>query len=108
MTVKKRDIISRLIPIPKAQKRAFWAREMKMLNSLMEEYKSNEFWQKVRFSQSFDSLSYLLSAFGKSLVKKKFNEFNFKIKPNKKPILKSKIGEDRQVLKTKNNIKDFF
>ena len=65
---KKRDVISRLIEIPKTQKRPFWAREMKMLNSLMEEFPNQEFWQKVRFTKKYDSLAYFLSEIFKKKV----------------------------------------
>lgn len=104
----KKKVLERIVPTPKTAKRAFWAREMKILNSLMSMYSSENFWQKVSFSQSFDSLAYLLSPFGKNLLRKKFNEFNFKIQNKPKPKLEDKKGEDSSVKKAKLNIKDHF
>jgi hypothetical protein len=104
----KRKVIERIIPIPKLQKRAFWAREMKILNSLIDIFPKEDFWQKVRFYQEFDSLTYLLSPFGKNLLQKKYNQFNFKIKTEPKPQLGEKIGKDSKTKKKPNSIKDFF
>ena len=70
----KREVISKILEIPKTQKRPFWAREMKMLNTLIEEFNDKEFWQKVNFNKKYDSLAYFISPYGKKYLRRKFNE----------------------------------
>ena len=105
---KKRDVIQRLVVVPKAQKRPFWAREMKMLNSLMEEFPGEDFWAKVSFPKIYDSLAFLVSYYGKKLLKRKHNEYNYKVPSVPKIKLSSKSGEDKKITKKKQTVRDFF
>ena len=105
---KKRDVIERLIEVPKTQKRPFWAREMKMLNTLMEEFTDQTFWQKVNFQKKYDSLAYFISHFGKKTLRKKYNEYNYKIPLQEKIKLGDKVGEDKKFKKKNKTVRDFF
>jgi hypothetical protein len=44
--LNKRDLIKKLVE-PDKQKRMFWAREMKLLNDLLEMFPNQEFWQRM-------------------------------------------------------------
>ena len=106
--LNKRNVISKILEIPKTQKRAFWAREMKMLNALMEEFKDKTFWQKVNFTKKYDSLAYFISPYGKKYLRRKYNEYNYKIPSTQKPKLGEKQGEDKKITKTKQTVRDYF
>jgi len=45
--LNKRDLIKKLVVEPDKQKRMFWAREMKLLNDLLEMFPNTEFWQRM-------------------------------------------------------------
>ena len=105
---KKRDVIQRLVVVPKTQKRPFWAREMKMLNTLMEEFPGERFWSKVSFPKVYDSLAFLVSYYGKKLLKRKHNEYNYKVPSAPKIKLSNKKGEDKKIKKKKQTVRDFF
>lgn len=104
----KRKVIQRLIIEPKTQKRPFWAREMKMLNSLMEEFPGEGFWAKVSFPKIYDSFAFLVSKYGKKLLKRKYNEYNYKVPDMPKIKLTDKVGEDREIISKKQTVRDFF
>jgi hypothetical protein len=106
--INKREIITRLLVIPKTQKRPFWAREMKMLNTLMEKFPETSFWQKFNFRKQYDSLAYFISPYGQEYLRKKYNEFNYKIPKKSKVKLGKKIGEDKILKKENKTIRDFF
>lgn len=104
----KRDVIQRLIEVPKTQKRPFWAREMKMLNTLLAEFPDEVFWKKVNFRKIYDSLAYFMSYYGKKSLRKKYNEYNYKIPLVKQVKLGEKIGEDKKIIKKYKTVRDFF
>lgn len=106
--INKREILQRILIIPKTQKRMFWAREMKMLNTLMDEFSDQSFWAKFIFEKKYDSLAYFISPYGKKYLRRKFNEYNYK-PPKHKPIkLGKKIGKDRIAERKNKTIKDFY
>lgn len=102
----KREVVSRIVEVPKTQKRAFWAREMKMLNTLISEFDNQDFWQKVNFTKKYDSLAYFISYYGKKYLRRKFNEYNYKIPVLKKVKLGSKQGKDKDIKIKKTTIRD--
>lgn len=102
----KREVISKILEIPKTQKRPFWAREMKMLNTLIEEFNDKEFWQKVNFNKKYDSLAYFISPYGKKYLRRKFNEYNYKIPVTPKAQLGNKVGKDKKIKRNKTTIRD--
>ena len=105
--LNKRDLIKKLVREPKTQKRMFWAREMKMLNDLMDMFPDEDFWKRVSLLKT-DSLAMLRSQSGLKLLKKKFTEFNYKI-PEKKTIpLGENEGEDRVFEKKPKTIRQFI
>jgi len=106
--LNKRKVIEKLVILPKTNKRPFWAREMKMLNSLMSQFKNDGFWHKLSFPQKYDSLAYFLSEYGKKMLKKRFNEYNYSLPEIKIPKLGDKVGEDRHFDKKPTTIKQFF
>ena len=108
MKANKREIISRLVEIPTKNKRPFWAKEMKLLNDLMEEFDNPQFWKKVKFNTIFPSLAYLKTEFGKGELRRKYIEFNFDIPPPQEYNLGQKVGQDRPYTKKPKTIKDFL
>jgi len=104
----KKHIIERLVEVPTTSKRPFWAREMTLLNRLVERWPNIDFWNKVTFREKFPSLAYLLTDIGVNNVKRKYNEFNFEIKPLPTYNLGDKIGEDRQIVKTNQSLRNFL
>lgn len=106
--LNKREVIKRLIILPKTQRRPFWAREMKMLNTLMEEFIVDEFWQKVNFPEKFDSLAYFINKYGKRTLRRKYNEYNYKLPEIPVIVLTEKKGEDKSINRQNRTVKDFF
>jgi hypothetical protein len=106
--IDKRQVVLRLVEVPEKNKRPFWAKEMKILNGLVEEYSNPLFWHKVKFSMIFPSLAYLKTEFGKGELRKKYIEFNFDIPPAEEYNLGEKIGEDKFYPKKIKTIKDFL
>jgi len=93
---KRRQLsISRLVDIPKTQKKFFWAREMKLLKDLEERY-SLDFLEIVTFPKKYDSLAYLVSKELKDTMDRKWRNFNFKVDLSKYDsiVLGEKTGKD--------------
>ena len=104
----KRELLKRLLKIEGRQPRTFWAREMKALKDLMSKFEDEDFWSKVNFSESFNSLLFLKSKEGQSILQKKYLEFNYKI-PEKISYKIGKVsGEDRLYNSKPKTIKDFL
>ena len=79
-----------------------------MLNSLMEEFPGESFWLKVSFPKIYDSLAFLVSYYGKKLLKRKHNEYNYKVPSAPKIVLAEKSGKDKKIIKEKRTVKAFF
>lgn len=109
LALNKKQIIERLVKVPEKGKRPFWAREMKLLNDLLARRPNMEFWSKIRFPDKYDSLAYLLSEWGESMLRNKYNEFTYKPPKYEAPeIADHKFGEDAKITKTRKTVKDFF
>jgi hypothetical protein len=81
---------------------------MKLLNDLLSDFGNMEFWTKVKFAQKPNSLLFFKTESGLSLLKKKYNEFNYKI-PKKKTVPIGKIvGENRSYQRKPKTVKDFL
>jgi len=85
----------------------FWAREMKMLNDLMDMFNSEEFWQKVCLDK-VPSLAVLRSGHGLSILSKKYKEFNYKIPAKVEIPLGKKTGKDKIISKKPKTIRQFI
>ena len=85
----------------------FWAREMKMLNDLMNMFKSEDFWQKVSLDK-VPSLAVLRSGHGLSILSKKYKEFNYKIPEKVEIPLGEKTGKDKIISKKPKTIRQFI
>jgi|TARA_R100001460_G_scaffold286_5_gene1383 hypothetical protein len=107
--LNKREILFRLLDVPEKGRRPFFAREMKMLNNLIERY-SQEFMSCIYFENKFDSLAYLTSPKLKTTLDKKFRAFNFRVDFSKYPKynIGKKFGKDAKVKVKKKTIKDFL
>lgn len=106
--INKRSVLYRLVEVPEKQKRFFFAREMKMLNSLCDRY-SLEFMNIINFGKKFDSLAYLTSPKLRDKLDEKFRAFNYKVDNSKYPEynIGEKVGEDAKITK-KKTIKNFL
>ena len=105
--LNKRDIIKKIVVEPSTQKRMFWAREMKMLNDLMDMFNSEKFWQKVSLDK-VPSLAVLRSGHGLSILSKKYKEFNYKIPAKVEIPLGKKTGKDKIISKKPKTIRQFI
>lgn len=105
--LNKRDIIKKIVTEPSTQKRMFWAREMKMLNDLMNMFESEDFWQKVSLDK-VPSLAVLRSGHGLSMLSKKYKEFNYKIPKKIEIPLGKKTGRDKIISKKPKTIRQFI
>lgn len=105
--LNKRDIIKKIVTEPSTQKRMFWAREMKMLNDLMNMFKSEDFWQKVSLDK-VPSLAVLRSDHGLNILSKKYKEFNYKIPEKVEIPLGKKTGNDKIISKKPKTIRQFI
>lgn len=105
--LNKRDLIKKLVAEPDKQKRIFWAREMKLLNDLLDIFPNIEFWQRMTIDK-VASLAMLRSGFGLERIKKKYREFNYKIPPKIEIPLGEKTGEDKIFSKKPKTIRQFI
>jgi hypothetical protein len=105
--LNKRNIIKKIVTEPSTQKRLFWAREMKMLNDLMNMFKSEDFWQKVTLDK-VPSLAVLRSGHGLNILSKKYKEFNYKIPPKVEIPIGKKQGKDKIISKKIKTIRQFI
>jgi hypothetical protein len=96
------------LKIPTKQKRNFWAREMKALNDLLNTFDNTEFWQRVKFDFKPNSLLFFKAGDGKLLLRKKYNEFNYKILKPDPQIIGKMVGENRLYKRQPKTIKDFL
>jgi hypothetical protein len=104
----KKKIIENLVVVPKTSKRNFWAREIKSLNILLENYPEDIFWKGLSFGNLVDSIIVFRSGFYSEELKKKYNLFKYKI-PEEKPInIGKKSGEDYENNKKPKNLFDFL
>lgn len=106
--LNKKQIVLNLITPPKSIKGAYWSKEYKILNELMLKFPDENFWQKVNFNQDWDSLLIFKSAYGLSLLERKYKEFNFKIPSFEKIELTKKSGRDKIIEPKPKTIRDFL
>ena len=85
----------------------FWAREMKLLNDLMEMFPCEEFWSKVSITL-VPSLAVLRSDQGLNQIRKKYREFNYKIPPKIEIPIGEKTGDDKIISKKPKTIRQFI
>lgn len=105
--INKREIIKRLVVEPKTQKRFFWAKEMKLLNSLMEMFPDLDFWAKVSI-RKVPSLAVIKSQKGLKILNNKYREFNYKIPEKKEIQLGDKTGKNIFYSKKNKTIRQFI
>lgn len=105
--LNKRDLIKKLVVEPDKQKRMFWAREMKLLNDLLEMFPNQEFWERMVI-EKVPSLAILRSGYGIEKIKKKYREFNYKIPPKIEIPLGEKTGKDKIFSKKPKTIRQFI
>ena len=107
--LNKRQIIQRHINEPKTNKRAFWKKEMTLLNRFLEEFPDQCFWSVVDFYQKFDSFAILASPNWKNFVRKKYLDYNYVVpKYNAPELEEQKIGQDANIKRRKKTISDFL
>lgn len=105
----KFSVLSRLVDIPEKNKRQFYQREFKIMNSLSDRY-SLEFLSVLDFGRKFDSLAYLLSFKLKDTLDQKWRAFNYKFDKSKYMDynIGSKFGEDKKIEKKNKTTRDFL
>jgi hypothetical protein len=85
----------------------FWAREMKLLNDLIEIFPKQDFWEKVNF-EKVPSLAILRSEYGLAKLKKLYIEFNYVIPEKIEIPLGEKRGKDKIISKKSKTIRQFI
>ena len=105
--LNKRELIKKFVIEPDKQKRIFWAREMKLLNDLLDMFPNQEFWQRT-IIKKVPSLAMLRSGFGLERLQKKYREFNYKIPPRIEIPIGEKTGEDKIFSKKPKTIRQFI
>jgi hypothetical protein len=105
--LNKRNLIKKLVIEPSKQKRVFWAREMKLLNDLIEIFPKQDFWEKVNF-EKVPSLAILRSEYGLAKLKKLYIEFNYVIPEKIEIPLGEKRGKDKIISKKSKTIRQFI
>jgi len=105
--LNKRDLIKKLVVEPDKQKRMFWAREMKLLNDLLEMFPNQDFWKRMTIDK-VPSLAMLRSDYGLEKIRKKYREFNYKIPEKIEIPLGEKTGEDKILSKKPKTIRQFI
>lgn len=105
--LNKRNLIKKLVIEPNKQKRMFWAREMKLLNDLIEIFPKQDFWEKVHF-EKVPSLAILRSEYGLAKLKKLYIEFNYVIPKKIEIPLGEKRGKDKIISKKSKTIRQFI
>ena len=103
----KREIIKKIVVEPDKQKRIFWAREMKLLNDLLEIFPNQDFWQRMTFIK-VPSLAVLRAGAGLKNLTKKYKDFNYKIPEKKEFPIGDKTGEDKIISKKPKTIRQFL
>ena len=106
--INKRETLKRLLKIEGRKSRNFWAREMKALNDLLEKFEDVSFWNKVNFSENFNSLLFFKKGVGLEILNKKYREFNYKVPEPKIFNIGKTTGKDRVYKNKPKTIKDFL
>lgn len=109
MKIDKRRIVERLILTPKTAKRNFWAREMHLLNKLLENYPI-EFVNTLSFKNKFDSMAIFLVSPMAQKVKYLYQEHTYKPKEYEQSpeLVGEKYGSDRIIHKTPRTVREFL
>ena len=109
MKFSKRDIVQKLVIVPKKARRAFWAKQMAIFNKLLAKFPSKKFWQKVCFGKKYEGMEYLFSEYGLELVEKKYRDFHYQIPTAPSfEFSKEKIGPSPVLTTKPANLKDFL
>tara|TARA_R110000824_G_scaffold150653_2_gene321348 strand:- start:67 stop:399 length:333 start_codon:yes stop_codon:yes gene_type:complete len=109
MKFSKREVVQKLVVVPKKARRIFWAKQMAIFNKLLDKFPSKKFWQKVRFDKKYEGMEYLFSEYGLKLVERKYRDFHYQIPPAPSfKFSKEKIGPSPALSTKPANLKDFL
>jgi hypothetical protein len=106
--MNKRQLLLKLVHIPSKVPPSFWAREFKILNSLLKKYPHSEFWDKLKV----DKVNSLTLYAGEDVfsIQERYNKFlvTNPIQKVNHTINKRKSGKDLKITKSPKTIKDFL
>ena len=107
--INKKKLLAKFVEVPFCSKRDFYAREMKLLNDLIEKY-SEEFISVLTVPKKYDSIAILLCESYKDELDRKFRNFNYTIDYSRYEsyTLSDKCGEDIVVDKKPKTIRNFL
>ncbi len=108
--INKRELLKKFVSFPKKDIRFFFAREMKLLNDLIEKY-SIEFVQALSLDKKYESVAIILCESFKPEIEKRFRSFNYKIDDtlyDKVVLSENKMGEDLVVKIKPKTIRGFL
>lgn len=89
----------------------FWAREVKIVKSLLQTYPEQEFWRTLGLDFKLNSMAFWKTQDGEKILSLKYKMFKMDAQPKIQQIEISdqKFGEDIEIKKNKNkSVKDFF
>lgn len=105
--MNKRQIIRKIIDVPKKADRNFWAKEFTLLNRLLDKFPDLSFWEKADIKK-VPSVAIFLST-ELSNLERKYKEYFFQIENKQEEIkLGNKVGEDYNIANKIKSIKDFL
>ena len=105
--MNKKDLLLKLVNVPSKAPPSFWAKEYRILNSLLKKFPNMRFWEKIEV-QKVSSLT-LYAGEDVCEIHQKYKNFNFKppIK-NVNHKLGKKSGKDFTLQKKIKTIKQFI
>lgn len=105
--INKKEVLCRLVIVPEKEKNLFYMKEFSILKRLMEEFKNDKFWECVTFPKKYPSLAFLAGPL-KSILRNKYNEFNYVIPCYEQFSIGEKVGEDYNKESKPQTVKDFL
>jgi hypothetical protein len=105
---EKKNVIEKIVVVPDKQKRNFWGREIKSLNTLIEKYPEENFWKGLTFTEKFDSIIILRSGYFSEQLLKKYRRYKYTIPKQEIIKLGEKIGDDYKKEIKPKNIREFL
>lgn len=92
---------------PKQSTKNFWAREFKILNTLLKKFPDKQFWEEGNFDKVYSLTVYLSSKLEE--LETKYTKYFFQLETGKKQKkLGEKIDEDYNVVNKPKSVKNFL
>jgi hypothetical protein len=105
--VNKRELLYKLVDVPKGAPKNFWGKEMKFLNSLLKDFPDMEFWEKTKVNKVESLILY--KGKGTKIIAEQYKRYLFQPEfKNFEINLGDKAGEDYNNNTKPKTIKQFL